>query len=98
MFVSRISDINFIVVSVYCNLISTRCLVTIVRTIISNVTKYFDFAKRKMGDPLFLGDLIREIGQENGVVNVVDIRVYGKIGGLYSSAEVAPATTEGGAN
>ena len=61
----------------------------VMRSIISGVTAYFDYSKRKMGDPLFVGDLIREIGQENGVVNVVDIRVYNKIGGQYSSAEVA---------
>jgi hypothetical protein len=45
--------------------------------------------KRKMGDPLFVGDLIRKIGTVNGVVNVVDIRVFNKIGGLYSSSVVA---------
>ena len=40
-----------------------------------------------MGDPLFVGDLIHKIGAISGVVNVVDIRVYNNIGGLYSSAE-----------
>ena len=42
-----------------------------------------------MGDPLFVGDLMREIGAVSGVVNVVDIRVFNKIGGQYSSAEVS---------
>ena len=60
----------------------------IVRTSINDVIDFFDVSKRKMGDPLFVGDLIRQIGQVNGVVNVVDIRVYGKTGGSYSSSEV----------
>ena len=42
-----------------------------------------------MGDPLFVGDLIRQVGQENGVINVIDVRVFNKIGGQYSSAEVS---------
>ena len=42
-----------------------------------------------MGDPLLVGDLKREIGNVSGVVNVVDVRVYNKIGGSYSSSQVA---------
>ena len=60
----------------------------IIRTTITNTTDFFAIEKRKMGDPLFVGDLMREIGSVGGVVNVVDIRVFNKIGGQYSSAEV----------
>lgn len=60
----------------------------IIRTIISNVTNFFSINKRKMGDPLFIGDLYREIGVIPGVVNVVDIKVFNKIGGEYSTSEV----------
>jgi len=61
----------------------------IIRESINKTTDFFAIEKRKMGDPLFVGDLIRQIGQVNGIMNVVDIRVYGKIGGNYSSSEVA---------
>jgi len=61
----------------------------IVRDAISKATSFFDASKRKMGDPLFVGDLIREIGQVSGVVNVIDIRVYNMVGGNYSSSQVA---------
>ena len=61
----------------------------VVRQTITTATTFFDVSKRKMGDPLFVGDLIREIGQVSGVMNVIDIRVYNKIGGNYSSSEVA---------
>jgi hypothetical protein len=60
----------------------------IIKTTITNTIDFFAIEKRKMGDPLFVGDLMREIGSVAGVVNVVDIRVFNKIGGQYSSAEV----------
>jgi hypothetical protein len=61
----------------------------IVRTVIEKVIEYFSIEKRKMGDPLFVGELFKEIGTVAGVVSVVDIRVYGKVGGEYSTNEVS---------
>lgn len=61
----------------------------VLRTTISQVTTYFSIDKRKMGDPLFVGDLYRELGNINGIINIVDIRVFNQIGGEYSSAEVS---------
>jgi hypothetical protein len=64
----------------------------IIRTSITECVDFFMIEKRKMGDPLFVGDLIRKIGTVNGVVNVVDIRVFNKIGGLYSNSVVAQSS------
>ena len=61
----------------------------IVKTSVEDIISYFAIEKRKMGDPLLVGDLYRIIGTVTGVVNVVDIRVFNMIGGDYSSAEVA---------
>ena len=61
----------------------------IIKKVIENTKTFFDIQKRKLGDPLFVGDLKREIGNTPGVVNVVDIRVFNIIGGKYSSAEVS---------
>lgn len=66
----------------------------IVRTVIKNTTSFFAIEKRKMGDPLFVGDLKREIGNVGGVTNVIDVRVYNKIGGQYSSTEVSQAYSD----
>jgi len=66
----------------------------IVRTVIQNTTSFFAIEKRKMGDPLFVGDLKREIGNVGGVTNVIDVRVYNKIGGQYSSTEVSQAYSD----
>ncbi len=61
----------------------------VVKDTIESTTKFFAIEKRKMGDPLFVGDLMREIGTVGGVANVIDIRVFNKTGGQYSSAETA---------
>lgn len=61
----------------------------IIRDTIEQITEFFSISKRKMGDPLLVGDLSREIGNVSGVVNVVDIRVFNKTGGSYSTAQVA---------
>jgi hypothetical protein len=61
----------------------------IIKTVIQDVTDFFDINKRKMGDPLFVGALNRIIGSVSGVENVIDIRVYGKVGGEYSSSETS---------
>lgn len=61
----------------------------ILKETVKTVTDFFAIDKRKMGDPLFVGDLKTEIGKVSGVVNVVDVRLFNKIGGKYSSAEVS---------
>jgi hypothetical protein len=61
----------------------------VVQTVIDNVISYFDITKRKMGDPLFVGDLNKIIGNVSGVVNLIETRVFGKTGGEYSSAEIS---------
>lgn len=61
----------------------------IIRETIQEIINYFNIDKRKMGDPLFVGDLNRVIGDINGVINVVSTRVYNLIGGEYSTAEVS---------
>lgn len=60
----------------------------IVKTSVEDIISYFAIEKRKMGDPLLVGDLYKIIGTVTGVVNVVDVRVFNIIGGDYSSAEV----------
>ena len=59
----------------------------IVQTVIEDVIDFFAIEKRKMGDPLFVGALNKVIGSVSGVENVIETRVYSKIGGEYSSSE-----------
>lgn len=60
----------------------------IIKDTINTITDYFSINKRKMGDPLFLGKLMRDIGNVSGVENVIEIKVFNKIGGEYSTAQV----------
>lgn len=61
----------------------------IARTTIEKVIDLMSIDKRKMGDPLFIGDIYREVGNIPGVMNVVDIRVFNNVGGEYSTNEPA---------
>jgi len=61
----------------------------VLKETVKTVTGFFAIDKRKMGDPLFVGDLKKEIGNVSGVINVVDVRIFNKIGGKYSLAEVS---------
>jgi len=61
----------------------------VLKETVKTITGFFSIDKRKMGDPLFVGDLKKEIGNVSGVINVVDVRIFNKIGGKYSSAEVS---------
>ena len=63
----------------------------VLRDIITRITAYFSIDKRKMGDPLFVGELMSDITNVSGVVNVVEIKVFNKTGGEYSSSEVSVA-------
>ena len=45
----------------------------VIKTAIENIVDFFAIEKRKMGDPLFVGDLSKSIGNVSGVVNVVSI-------------------------
>ncbi len=60
----------------------------VTQKVIQTITDETSVDKRKMGDPFFVGDLMGKIGNVAGVVNVIDIRVYNKIGNGYSTAEV----------
>lgn len=61
----------------------------VLKSVVQEVTSFFSIDKRKMGDPLLVGDLYRIIGNVAGVTNVVDIRVFNLVGGNYSSSEVS---------
>jgi hypothetical protein len=56
---------------------------------ISKIRSYFDINKWEMGENIYLGQLIEEINNTSGVINVVDLRIFNMVGqGLYSSSEI----------
>jgi hypothetical protein len=56
----------------------------IVGGVISKITEYFDVNKWEMGESIYISQLIEQINNVAGVLNVTDIRVYNINGGKYS--------------
>jgi hypothetical protein len=56
----------------------------IVNNIINKVKNYFDINKWTMGENIYLSNLMEEINNVGGVLNVSDVRVFNLAGGRYS--------------
>lgn len=65
----------------------------IASNVISTVNEYLDINSREMNQDVFLGRLEKEILEVNGVINVIDITAYNKVGGQYSLNTVAQSIT-----
>jgi hypothetical protein len=62
----------------------------IISQVISDVQSYMDINKYQMGDNIYLSSLIETINNVAGVLNVIDLRVYNKVGqGKYSNNEIS---------
>lgn len=62
----------------------------IISQVISDVQSYMDINKYQMGDNIYLSSLIETINNVAGVLNVIDLRVYNKVGqGKYSLNEIS---------
>ena len=62
----------------------------IMAEVISNVQAYVNINKFDMGDNLYLSPLVETINNVNGVLNVIDLRVYNKVGeNKYSLNEIS---------
>jgi len=56
----------------------------VVTGIISSVKDYFNVNKWDMGDNIYLSQLIENVNNVGGVLNVIDFKVFNKNGGQYS--------------
>lgn len=62
----------------------------IISEVITSISNYLDINDHDMGTNIYLGQLIEIINNVAGVINVVDLRVYNKVGGgLYSMNEIS---------
>ena len=59
----------------------------VVGNIIRKVNDYMSPDKHEMGDDIFLGDLEKEISLLDGVINLIDLRVYNEYGTNYSPTQ-----------
>lgn len=61
----------------------------IISETISNVINYFNIENWGMGDNIYIAQLVEQINNVPGVLNIVDLRVYNKVGeGRYSANEI----------
>jgi hypothetical protein len=62
----------------------------VISKVISSVQSYLDVNKFQMGDNIYLSNLLETINTVGGVTNVIDLRVYNKVGdGKYSLNEIS---------
>ena len=58
----------------------------IVTTVITTISDYFDVSKIEMGQDLNMGQLRGQIIRVPGVLNIIDLKIFNKVGGQYSQA------------
>jgi hypothetical protein len=61
----------------------------IITNVINTTNEFFAPRNREMGTDVFVGELIKDLGAQDGVKNLIDLRIYNKVGGEYSSNEVS---------
>jgi len=61
----------------------------IITNVINTTNEFFAPRNREMGTDVFVGELIKDLVAQDGVKNLIDLRIYNKVGGEYSSNEVS---------
>lgn len=63
----------------------------VIAGVVNTITQYMDINKWDMGDNIYLSQLVENINNVGGVLNVTDLRVFNKVNenGKYSSNEIA---------
>lgn len=68
----------------------------VINSVISTISTYMDISNWEMGEDIYLGKLIEEINSLGGVLNVVDLKVFNKVGGAdYSLNEINQPYSDG---
>ncbi len=77
----KIINLSFIL-SVYIDKSYDKSEVT--KRIIDTVYDYMDIRRHLMGEDIFIGDLQKELSKLDGVINLVRLRIFNKVGNGYS--------------
>ena len=71
----------------------------VIANIISTVRKYMDVNNTYMGEDIFIGDLNKEISIIDGLISLIDVKIYKINGGGYSTDKCPlPSTTDTATN
>jgi hypothetical protein len=60
----------------------------VVTNVINSIKDYMDINKHQMGDDIFVGDIEKEISKIDGVLNLIELRVFNVYGLGYSSSKI----------
>ena len=67
--------------------------------VINVVKNYMDINRHRIGEDIFVGDLEKEISNVDGVINLIDMKVYNVHGGdSYSLTRIAQPVIDGAGN
>ena len=66
--------------------------------IINDVQAYFNINTSDMNEDIYFADLTKEINDVNGVINVLNIQVFNKVGNGYSQNQITQPLVAGTAN
>ena len=58
----------------------------VITSVITQISDFFDVEKIEMGEDISLGALKQTIMKQAGVLNIVDFKVFNKVGGEYSQS------------
>ena len=67
--------------------------VDVIKNIINTITDYMDINKHSMGEEIYIGDLEKEVGKIDGVLNLISLDVINEYGSKYSRTTVSQETT-----
>ena len=86
-----ISSANVIDVSFDISLVldATQNQGTVITNVVNLISNYMSPANQNMGSNVFISEIRRIIQQENGVITIADLKVFNKVGGLYSSSQTS---------
>jgi len=61
----------------------------IISQVIQNIQSYMDIKNFEMGETIYISQLIENINNVGGVLNVIDLKLFNKVGGNYSLNEIS---------
>ena len=66
----------------------------IITNVINMTNQFFAPANREMGTDIFVGQLVKDLASQDGVINLIDLRMFNRVGGEYSSNEVSQSYSD----
>lgn len=61
----------------------------VLRSAINTIKNYMDVNRHLMGEEIYVGDLQKEIGKIDGVINLISLKVFNETGSDYSKSTVS---------